>query len=106
MDQGFNVLEVTRIAHDPSVDMRPSSEFVKAYMHHGYLKSLKEMVHFSNTRDILGPCGPGKIEKVTCWLPPEVPQNVNKTIGDLGLSACVGGTTCVQTGIHERGERS
>jgi hypothetical protein len=106
MDQGFNVLEVTRIAHDPSVDMRPSPEFVKVYMHHGYLKSLKEVVHFSNTRDTLGPCGPGKIEKVTCWPPPEVPQNVNKTLGNLGLSACVGGTTCVQTGIHEQGERS
>jgi cytochrome c peroxidase len=89
-----------------NVDMRPSPEFVKAYMHHGYLKSLKEVVHFYNTRDTLCPCGPGKIEKVTCWPPPEVPQNVNKTIGDLGLSACVGGTTCVQTGIHERGERS
>jgi cytochrome c peroxidase len=70
-----------------NVDMRPSPEFVKAYMHHGYLKNLKEVVHFSNTRDILRPCGPGKIEKVTCWPPPEVPQNVNKTIGNLGLNS-------------------
>ena len=70
-----------------NVDMRPYPEFVKAYMHNGYLKSLQEVVHFYNTRDTLGPCGPGKIEKVTCWPPPEVPQNVNKTIGNLGLSA-------------------
>jgi cytochrome c peroxidase len=69
-----------------NVDMRPYPEFVKAYMHNGYLKSLKEVVHFYNTRDTLGPCGPAKIEKVTCWPPPEVPQNVNKTIGNLGLS--------------------
>ena len=70
-----------------NVDIRPYPEFVKAYMHNGYLKSLKEVVHFYNTRDTLGPCGPGKIEKVTCWPPPEVRQNVNKTIGNLGLSA-------------------
>ena len=25
-------------------------------------------------------------EKVSCWPSPEVPQNVNKTIGHLGLS--------------------
>jgi len=24
---------------------------------------------------------------VTCWPPPEIPQNVDKTIGHLGLSA-------------------
>jgi len=45
------------------------------------------VVHFYNTRDTLGPCGPGKIEKVTRWPRPEVPQNVNKTSGNLGLSA-------------------
>jgi cytochrome c peroxidase len=57
-------------------------------MHNGYLKSLKEVVHFYNTRDTLGACkmasDPG--EKVNCWPAPEVPQNVNKTIGRLGLT--------------------
>ena len=71
-----------------NVDKRPSPDFVKAYMHNGYLKSLKEVVHFYNTRDTLGACktanDPG--EKVHCWPPPEVSQNVNKTIGHLGLS--------------------
>jgi cytochrome c peroxidase len=35
-----------------NVDMRPYPEFVKAYMHNGYLKSLQEVVHFSITRAI------------------------------------------------------
>ena len=71
-----------------NVDKRPRPDFVKAYMHNGYLKSLKEVVHFYNTRDTLGACkmanDPG--EKVNCWPSPEVPQNVNKTIGRLGLT--------------------
>jgi cytochrome c peroxidase len=36
-----------------NVDMRPCPTFVKAHMHNGYLKSLKEVVHFYNTRDVL-----------------------------------------------------
>jgi len=71
-----------------NVDKRPSPDFVKAYMHNGYLKSLKEVVHFYNTRDTLGSCktanDPG--ERVSCWPSPEVPQNLNKTIGRLGLT--------------------
>jgi cytochrome c peroxidase len=42
-----------------NVDMRPCPPFVKAYMHNGYLKSLKEVVHFYNTRDTLPRCAPG-----------------------------------------------
>ena len=71
-----------------NVDKRPRSDFVKAYMHNGYLKSLKEVVRFYNTRDTLGACkghnDPG--EKVSCWPAPEVAQNINKTIGKLGLT--------------------
>ncbi len=71
-----------------NTDKRPRPDFVKAYMHNGYLKSLKEVVHFYNTRDTLGPCkGPhDPREKVGCWPAPEVPQNLNKTIGRLGLT--------------------
>ena len=71
-----------------NVDMRPSPEFVKAYMHNGYLKSLKEVVHFYNTRDALPSCKPGDPgEKVTCWPPPEDPTNMNKRqLGDLKLT--------------------
>src|SRR5260221_4739667 len=36
-----------------NVDLRPYPGFVKAYMHNGYLKSLKAVVHFYNTRDTL-----------------------------------------------------
>ena len=71
-----------------NTDKRPRPEFVKAYMHNGYLKSLKEVVHFYNTRDTLRRCNgandPG--EKVSCWPAPEVPQNLNKTVGKLGLT--------------------
>lgn len=71
-----------------NVDMRPSPDFVKAYMHNGYFKSLKEVVHFYNTRDVLRRCAasdPG--EKVSCWPPPENPANLNtKQLGNLKLT--------------------
>ncbi len=70
-----------------NVDMRPNPGFVKAYMHNGYLKSLKEVVHFYNTRDKLPRCQPGTPgEKVTCWPSPEVAANENKVIGNFGLT--------------------
>ena len=71
-----------------NVDMRPRPDFVKAYTHNGYFKSLKEIVHFYNTRDKLPRCEQGAPgEKVTCWPPPEVPQNMDTTIGKLGLTS-------------------
>jgi cytochrome c peroxidase len=33
-------------------DKRPSPDFVKAYMHNGVFKSLKDVVHFYNKRNI------------------------------------------------------
>src|SRR5579883_681800 len=39
-----------------NADKRPRPDFVKAYMHNGYFKSLKEVVHFYNTRDALRSC--------------------------------------------------
>lgn len=42
-----------QLATASNVDMRPCPSFVKAYMHNGYLKSLKEVVHFYNTRDVV-----------------------------------------------------
>lgn len=60
-----------------NVDKRPFKHFVKAYGHNGYFKSLEEIVHFYNTRDIPG----------AGWPAPEVAENVNKTgLGNLGLS--------------------
>ena len=56
-------------------------------MHNGYLKSLKEVVHFYNTRDAFPNCPAGSPgEKVTCWPPPEVTANMDMTIGNLNLS--------------------
>ena len=71
-----------------NADKRPSPGFVKAYMHNGYLKSLKEVVHFYNTRDVLPRCkGPDDPDqKVSCWPAPEVPVNVDQTVGRLGLT--------------------
>ncbi len=71
-----------------NVDKRPRANFVKAYMQNGYLKSLKEVVHFCNTRDTLPRCRSGdRGEKVTCWPAPENPETTNrKQLGDLKLS--------------------
>jgi cytochrome c peroxidase len=38
-----------------NVDKRPNTSFVKAYGHNGYFKSLEDIVHFYNTRDVAGP---------------------------------------------------
>jgi len=72
-----------------NVDKRPRPDFVKAYMHNGYLKSLKEVVHFYNTRDALPRCQPGDPgEKVSCWPAPEHPETMNRRqLGKLGLTS-------------------
>ncbi len=76
-----------------NVDKRPSPDFVKAYMHNGYFKDLKSVVHFYNTRDVLPVCpaeGPWEhaVPGVDCWPAPEVKHNVNTSLmGNLGLTA-------------------
>jgi cytochrome c peroxidase len=71
-----------------NVDRRPRPDFVKAYMHNGYLKSLAEVVHFYNTSQALPRCAQGSPgEKVSCWPVPETPQNVTTLIGNLGLTS-------------------
>ena len=70
-----------------NVDKRPRPDFIKAYGHNGYFKSLKEIVHFYNTRDALPKCATGAPgEKVHCWPAPETPQNLNAHCCNLGLS--------------------
>jgi cytochrome c peroxidase len=60
-----------------NVDLSPRPGFVKAYMHNGYFKTLKDVVHFYNTRDIAS-------EK---WPAPEVAANVNvDEMGNLELT--------------------
>ena len=71
-----------------NVDKKPSADFIKAYSHNGYFKSLKEIVHFYNTRDVLPVCGfEGSREGVNCWPLPELALNMNtKEIGNLRLT--------------------
>lgn len=58
-----------------NVAKKPGNGFKKAYMHNGVFKSLKEVVHFYNTRD------------VEDWPEPEVADNVNTDeLGNLGLT--------------------
>jgi cytochrome c peroxidase len=70
----------------------PGPYFQKEFFHNGYIKSLKQLVHFYNTRDVFpfnvtsGHCPPGTIEKVTCWPKPEVKNNLDMTVGKLGLT--------------------
>ena len=59
-----------------NVGKAPAPGFIKAYMHNGVFKSLKEVVHFYNTRD------------VEAWPAPEVADNVNTDeLGNLGLTS-------------------
>jgi cytochrome c peroxidase len=71
-----------------NVDLRPAPAFVKAYAHNGYFKSLKAIVHFYNTRDVLPVCSIGiGTPGVDCWPEPEVPLTVNHDeLGNLGLT--------------------
>jgi cytochrome c peroxidase len=70
----------------------PGPYFQKAFFHNGYIKSLKQLVHFYNTRDkyaypvTSGHCPKGTIEKVDCWPMPEVRNNIDMTSGNLGLT--------------------
>jgi cytochrome c peroxidase len=59
-----------------NVDARPSAGFVKAYGHNGYFKSLEEIVHFYNTRDVPG----------TGWPAPEYAAYMPSEVGNLGLT--------------------
>jgi cytochrome c peroxidase len=70
----------------------PGPYFQKEFFHNGYIKSLKQLVHFYNTRDVfrfnvtMGHCPAGTTEKVNCWPAPEVPENMDMTVGNLGLT--------------------
>jgi cytochrome c peroxidase len=71
----------------------PGPYFQKELFHNGYAKSLKQLVHFYNTRDVFpfpgvtsGHCPAGTTEKVNCWPEPEVPNNIDMTVGNLMLT--------------------
>jgi cytochrome c peroxidase len=70
----------------------PGPYFQKEFFHNGYIKSLKQLVHFYNTRDVfpfpvqMGGCPTGTTEKVNCWPTPEVTANIDMTLGNLHLT--------------------
>jgi len=71
-----------------NVDKRGARAAAKSYMHNGALKSLEEVVHFYNTRKVLPDCATvGRpLPSENCWPAPEVTENVNLRLGDLGLT--------------------
>jgi cytochrome c peroxidase len=90
------------------VDLRPPGfpGFVKAYMHNGVHKSLPQVVHFYNTRNIA--VNPATRQQVAfdlrvgpppgfnrIWGPPEVLANVQNVAGFTPAQAIAAGTTGV-----------
>jgi cytochrome c peroxidase len=92
----------------PSVrnsDMRPSPTFVRAYMHNGVFKSLPEVVHFYNARNIAHNAAgqqvafdlrnPPPVGYTALFPPPEVLSNVQNVAGLTPAQAIAAGTTLV-----------
>ena len=84
-----------------NVDLRPYPGFVKAYGHNGYFKTLKQIVHFYNTRDAKPVCADDPATAIDeslftpvdeaiakgCWPEAEVLANVNDSeLGNLHLT--------------------
>lgn len=87
-----------------NVDKRPHSTFIKAYMHNGVFKSLKDIVHFYNTRnltmlngeviDFTSPSPYSSLKGKPIWPPPEYPSpdtlinpdGQKGQLGNLGLT--------------------
>ena len=94
VDGQFQVSTARNVAMTPpgSTTEAPGPYFQKEFFHNGYIKSLKQLVHFYNTRDVFafpvtsGNCPAGKTEKVDCWPMPEVRNNLDMTTGNLGLT--------------------
>jgi cytochrome c peroxidase len=94
-DGQFQVSTARNVAMTPTqcpTSEAPGPYFQKEFFHNGYIKSLKQLVHFYNTRDVYpypvtsGHCPKGTIEKVNCWPMPEVRNNLDMTTGNLGLT--------------------
>ncbi len=95
VDGQFQVSSARNVAMVPPgcTTEAPGPVFQKGFFHNGYIKSLKQLVHFYNTRDLYaenvtsGHCSDiGKTEKVDCWPMPEVQLNLDCTTGNLGLT--------------------
>jgi cytochrome c peroxidase len=95
VDGQFQVATARNVAMAPTqcpTTEAPGPYFQKGFFHNGYIKSLKQLVHFYNTRDLFffpvtsGHCPTGTVEKVNCWPQPEVKNNIDMTTGNLGLT--------------------
>lgn len=96
VDGQFQVSTARNVAMAPlqcPTTEAPGPYFQKEFFHNGYIKSLKQLVHFYNTRDTSfakhvtsGHCPAGTVERVTCWPMPEVTNNLDTTTGMLGLT--------------------
>ena len=74
-----------------NVDMRPSPDFVKSYMHNGVFKSLEDVVHFYNKRNIAVDKAGDEVSfdlrigppagYMPLFPPPEVLDNVQNVVG-------------------------
>lgn len=72
-----------------NLDKRGVPGGAKSYMHNGFFKSIEQVVHFYNTRDVLPNCNAvtNADVGVTCWPSPEVLENENPDeLGNLGLT--------------------
>jgi cytochrome c peroxidase len=92
----------------PSVrdsDLRPYPTFVKAYMHNGVFKSLQQVVHFYNTRNIAVNADGKQVAfdlrngppsgYTAIWPPPEVLDNVQNVAGLTPAEAAAQGVSGV-----------
>ena len=95
VDAQMQVVTVRNVAMTPPqcpTTEAPEPYFQKGFFHNGYIKSLKQLVHFYNTRDEFqypvtsGHCPAGTTEKVDCWPTYEVKNNLDMTTGKLGLT--------------------
>jgi cytochrome c peroxidase len=96
VDGTFQVSTARNVGMAPSqcpTTEAPGPFFQKGFFHNGYIKSLKQLVHFYNTRDTAfakpvtsGHCPVGTTERVDCWPMPEVRNNLDMTTGKLGLT--------------------
>jgi cytochrome c peroxidase len=95
IDAQMQVVTVRNVAMTPPqcpTTEAPGPYFQKGFFHNGYIKSLKQLVHFYNTRDEFqfpvtsGHCPAGTTEKVDCWPKYEVKNNLDMTTGNLGLT--------------------
>lgn len=75
-----------------NVDTKPSPNFIRAYMHNGYFKSLEQVVDFYDSRDVKPRCtdpftSAEDAQAQGCWPEPEYPNTVNRTeLGNLKLN--------------------